>query len=57
MLLLEDAELNEDSVVKAKVKNTHRRMTIRLKREVKSSTKHFERYLLLVLISIQIDFT
>lgn len=57
MLLLEDAELNEDSVVKANVKNTHRRMTIRLKREVKSSTKHFERYLLLVLISIQIDFT
>jgi len=56
-LLLEDAKLNEDSVVTAKVKNSHGRMTIRLKREGKSSSKHSERYLLLALLSIQIDFT
>ncbi|WEJ62539.1 hypothetical protein [Thiomicrorhabdus lithotrophica] len=56
-LLLEESEINEDCVVKATVKNTHGRLTIRLKRDGKSSAKYFEQYLLLALLAIKIDIT
>jgi hypothetical protein len=56
-LLLVNSEINENCVVKAKVNNTHGRMTIRLKREGKSCAKYFEQYLLLALLSIQINLT
>jgi len=55
-LLLNDVELNQGSVVRAQVKNSYGRLTIRLKGEGKKSSKHSEKYLLLVLICIQIDF-
>jgi hypothetical protein len=56
-LLLEESEINEGCVVKSTVKNTHGRLTIRLKRDGKSSAKYFEQYLLLALLAIKIDIT
>ena len=53
---LEDEELNASCVVKAPVKNKFGRLTIRLRRDGKSQAKHFERYLLLVLIFECLEF-
>lgn len=49
-LNLSDSELNNESVVKAKVSNSQGRLTIRLKKTGKSEAKFFEQYLSLIII-------
>jgi integrase len=49
-LKLSDTELNQNSLVKAKVNNSEGRLTIRLKKSGKSNAKFFEQYLLLSML-------